>query len=452
MHIIPIESIIISPTRQRREFDADKLQDLISSIEQIGLLQAPILRSTPAGFELVAGERRLRALQDLWALGVTVRYNDNIIEPGTVPYVTLGEIDTLVAEEAELDENIKRADLTWQERAAAHQRLHALRQKQREALQSEPTEAAASEWTVADTAMELHGRSDGAYQDKTRKELIVSEHLNNPEVKAAKSVDEAFKILKKQETTAKNIEIAERIGKTFSSSIHQLHNINCLEWMAAYIDDFADGYEPQIDVILTDPPYGMGADKFNDGGGKLTTIQHHYEDSYENWQRLMSGWCELSYKVCKPQAHAYVFCDIDRFHELKRFMEDAGWYVFRTPLIATKPDSGRVPLPDRGPRRQWEAILYAIKGKKPVTHIYPDVISTTADSQLYHGAQKPIALFKNLLQRSVQAGDVVLDCFAGTGTIIPAAHSFKCKAIVIEQEKEYFGVCLQRVKDLEEGE
>jgi DNA modification methylase len=131
-------------------------------------------------------------------------------------------------------------------------------------------------------------------------------------------------------------------------------------------------------------------------------------------------------------------------------MESAGWYVFRTPMIYIKPNSGRVPLPDQGPRRQWEAILYAIKGKKPVTNIYPDVLYSTADEQLSHGAQKTVSGFKNLLQRSVRPGDVVLDCFAGTGTIIPAAHAFKCRAICIEQEKEYFATCVQRIEKLKE--
>jgi DNA modification methylase len=196
----------------------------------------------------------------------------------------------------------------------------------------------------------------------------------------------------------------------------------------------------------------MGADSFGNAAGKLTGIEHHYDDSYEAWYLLMETWCPLSYQVCKPQAHAYVFCDIDNFPVLRTLMQQAGWYVFRTPFICVKPNSGRVPLPDQGPRRQYETLLYAIKGKKPVTHIYPDVISTTADEQLSHGAQKPIALFKNLLQRSVRPGDTVLDCFAGTGPIIPAAHHFQCKAIVLEKEKEYYAICCERLKALEEGE
>jgi DNA modification methylase len=201
-------------------------------------------------------------------------------------------------------------------------------------------------------------------------------------------------------------------------------------------------------VILTDPPYGMGADSFGDAGGKMTGITHNYDDSYEAWQALMQAWAPLSFAVTKPQAHAYVFCDFDRFHELKSLMQLAGWYVFRTPLIVHKLNSGRVPLPDQGPRRQYELVLYAIKGKKPVTHIYP----VSGDENLSHGAQKPVALYQNLLQRSVRPGDRVLDCFAGTAGTIPAGHSYQCEVTAIEQSPEYYALGLQRLAEIKQEE
>lgn len=448
MRFIPLTEIIIRPARQRQEFEPEAMQELIASIEDRGLMHPPVLRKEPDGWVLVAGERRLRAISQIYALGGGFACDGELVLHGQVPFTNLGDLTDLEAEEAELDENLKRKDLTWQEHAAATARLHKLRVLQRNeenAVTMSLGEVPKLTHTVAETALEIMGRSDGAYQDTVRKEIIVAKHLSNPAIAKAKSADEAFKILRRQEEAQKNVELANEVGATFNASQHDLYNIDCLQFMRNFV-----GAEDLFDVILTDPPYGMDADQFGDGGGKLAGITHQYDDSEESWRELMKQWTVLSYQITKPQAHAYVFCDFDKFHELKAMMQTAGWYVFRTPLIAHKMNSGRVPLPDQGPRRQYELVLYAIKGKKQTTHIYPDVISTSSEASeaTSHGAQKPVALYQNLLQRSVKAGDRVLDTFAGSGTIFEAAHGFRCYATGVELNPEYYGLCLKRLKSL----
>lgn len=430
---IPLSDIIISEGRQRREFQPDALLELSNAIQEGGLMHAIVVRETPQGFVLVAGERRMRAIKDMWMLGGQLRYNGYDIPEGRVPYVTLGDLSPLEAEEAELSENLHRKDLTWQETAAAQARLHSLRSKQ--------AQAEGRIHTAADTAKELTGRSDGSYQAAVRTNLIVAKHLDNPDIAKAKTAAEAVKILKRQEISQKNIQLAHEVGKTFTQSVHEVHNVDCLKWMQAT--------EPnQFDVILTDPPYGMGADTFRDAGG-AQVVTHEYKDDYETFQNLMRQWCALAFRVAKPEAHAYLFCDIDNYHELKRMMQTAGWYVFRTPMILVKPDGNRVPWPDCGPRRNWECILYAIKGKKKTTAIYPDVVTAYGDPGILHGAQKPVAAYRDLLRRSVRPGDTILDSFAGSGTIFPAAHEMKCKAVGLELSPEYYGLCLTRIQGLD---
>jgi DNA modification methylase len=87
--------------------------------------------------------------------------------------------------------------------------------------------------------------------------------------------------------------------------------------------------------------------------------------------------------------------------------------------------------------------LYAIKGKKPVTHIYGDVITATGDPSSIHGARKPVAVFENLLMRSVRPGDAILDPFAGTGTIFRAAIKFQCECVGIEMSASSAGICME---------
>jgi len=461
-----LADIIILDNRQRQEFEPNAMQELFQSMDKNGLMHAPVLREYLGNLVLVAGERRIKTMEDMWALGVPVRYNNQIIPEGRIPYVTLGELSEVDAEEAELDENLRRKDLTWQELAAATERLSNLRKKQfairvdtevrkiedagggQDAIQKLLDSMKAP--TPADIARELNpvssvGKADGelgSMQASVRKQLIVAANLNNPLVQKAKNVDEAFKILKRQEESRTNAALGISVGATFNAGLHEIHNINCLHWMA---DPANRG---RFDVILTDPPYGMGADNFGDGAGRLAGIEHHYDDSPAAFKELMTAWCPLAFAVAKAQAHAYVFCDIEHFLWLREEMRKAGWYVFRTPMINFKTNSGRVPLPDRGPRRQYEILLYAIKGDKPVTHIYPDVIQSQSDENMSHGAQKPVAVYQNLLQRSVRPGDSVLDSFAGSGTIFPAAHTFKVKAVGLEQSAEYFGMGLRRIQDL----
>lgn len=463
---VAISDIVILDNRQRQEFEPNAMQELYDSIRKNGLLHAPVMREYLGQLVLVAGERRLKTIQDMWELGDPVRYNGMIVPEGKVPYTTLGELSELDAEEAELDENLRRKDLTWQEHAAAVEKLGNLRKKQFvEKVNTEVAKVEASGGdgdavqkllnsmkapSTTDLARELNptssaGKSDGelgSIRDNVKKQLIVAQNLSNPAIAKAKNVDEAFKILKREETAKSNSALAAAVGATFSADLHAAYNVNCLHWMA----DPAN--QKQFDVILTDPPYGMGADSFGDGAGRLAGIEHHYDDSPEAFKELMTAWCPLSYAVCKSQAHAYVFCDIEHFLWLREEMRKAGWYVFRTPMINFKTNSGRVPLPDRGPRRQYEILLYAIKGDKPVTHIYPDVIQSQSDENMSHGAQKPVAVYQNLLQRSVRAGDKVLDTFSGSGTIFPAAHTFKVTAVGLEQNTEYFGMGVRRIQDL----
>ena len=452
MNTTPISAVIIRENRQRQEFDPEALQELKNSIEDRGLLHPPVLRREADGLVLVAGERRLKAISEIFDLGGSFSYNGQVFADGLLPFTDMGTLSHLEAEECELDENLKRRDLSWQEHAQAVARLHALRQAQNveraNVLIDEGTsgDLLPEPHTVADTAEELTGRRDGSYQDTIRTEILVAKHLSNPLVAGAKSAGEALKILKKEEQRAKNIELAVEMGASFNAQSHSIFNVNCLDFMS---DPLNQG---KFDVILTDPPYGMGAQDFGDAGGKMTGITHQYDDSYGSWQVLMKSWATLSFGICKPQAHAYVFCDFDRFHELKAFMELAGWYVFRTPIIVYKLNSGRVPLPDRGPRRQYELCLYAIKGNKPTTNIYPDVVAVSGDENLGHGAQKPVALYQNLLQRSVRPGDQVIDTFAGSGTIIPACHTYSVYATALEASPEYYGICLKRAQEVALGD
>jgi ParB family chromosome partitioning protein len=62
---LPVSAIKPNPFQPRREFGEEALKELAASIEASGLLQPVVVRSTHGGYELIAGERRWRAVQRL---------------------------------------------------------------------------------------------------------------------------------------------------------------------------------------------------------------------------------------------------------------------------------------------------------------------------------------------------------------------------------------------------
>lgn len=62
---ISLEEIALSPYQMRRQFAVEEIKELAASIEEVGLIQPIIVRPKGEKYELVAGERRLRALRHL---------------------------------------------------------------------------------------------------------------------------------------------------------------------------------------------------------------------------------------------------------------------------------------------------------------------------------------------------------------------------------------------------
>lgn len=106
---LPVSSVRPNPFQPRTHFDPAELNDLARSIETSGLLQPIVVRAAGAGtYELIAGERRLRAIQQLsWA---------------SVPAV-VKEADDRTLLTLALVENLQRDDLSPIDEAVGYQRL-----------------------------------------------------------------------------------------------------------------------------------------------------------------------------------------------------------------------------------------------------------------------------------------------------------------------------------------
>lgn len=106
---IPIDQIDPNPRQPREVFADDALEELTTSVRELGVLQPLLVRVMPSGrYELIAGERRLRAAR---AAGLE-----------TVPVVVV-ETDERGSLERALVENLHREDLNAIEEAAAYKQL-----------------------------------------------------------------------------------------------------------------------------------------------------------------------------------------------------------------------------------------------------------------------------------------------------------------------------------------
>lgn len=106
---IPMEKIRAGTFQPRRTFSPEALSELVASVREKGILQPVLVRPTPDGYELVAGERRFRAAE---AAGLS-----------SIPAVVRKFTDREALEVA-LVENVQRADLNPIELAEGYQRLH----------------------------------------------------------------------------------------------------------------------------------------------------------------------------------------------------------------------------------------------------------------------------------------------------------------------------------------
>ena len=106
--MIPEQEIMPNPTQPRRHFDRQELANLAQSIRANGILQPVTVRTIPGGYELIAGERRLRAAR---LAGLT-----------HIPCILINADDRKTAL-LSLLENLQRQDLSFFEEADAIQKL-----------------------------------------------------------------------------------------------------------------------------------------------------------------------------------------------------------------------------------------------------------------------------------------------------------------------------------------
>ncbi len=422
MRTILITDIVIPP-RQRESIEPQPLQELKGSILSKGLMHCPLLSQKPDGtFHLVAGERRLTAMKELHEDGHVFLYDKTEVPKGHIPFSIISDLTEADLAEAELEENVLRADLTFMEQAQARALIHELRTRQN------PTQ------TVADTARELSirsGKSEVAERDHLTRALEVVKHAQNPRVKAAKSLKEAHRIVVDDIAASLRAELV-KVGAV--ATPHKVILGDCIIEMPKL-------GASSFDTILCDPPYGINADDMK------KSAKHHYDDSPENALAVCKHIIQQGFRLLKPRGNLYLFCDIEHFLTLREYAAQQAFTPFRTPIIWQKGIDGQTPWGKTGFVRTYEIFALFTKGAKGIKFPSPDIkeFKRPPRSDRIHAAEKPVDLLAHLLSIAGDIGDHVLDPCCGSGPIFEASTQQKMIATGIEIDPSYHALACSRL-------
>ena len=441
IYAINPSEIFVREDRHRQLFKRKPLEELIDSIRDTGQTQPGVCYQNPDGqLELIIGERRLRACL---LLQVPFKYYDK----GKVK-------DPILLEQIQLEENLIRENLEWKEELKAKKKMHDILQKRF----GETSPGRMGGHTLEDTANHI-GVGDSILQE----DIVLAGFLSIPEVASAKNKTTAKKIVKRlvqqvqrRETLDKALSTAEKLPiekaplteqaraearliekqrspeekaeliekrKELSPMEKQLiyYNQRCLLGeMEQRLSNFKD---ESFDIVCFDPPWGVEFDAVRKAGGGTKD----YVDEAEFFLKKIDEWLALIYQKMKPDSHLYMFFGIVKHQLIYDVLETIGFSTNRMPLIWHKKGAHVTRNPLVWPGRSYEPIAYARKGSKPlVKQGAPDVIETpmpTPSLKDIHPSAKHPQIYKELLLRSAQPSDTILDPMAGSGMFGVAAES-----------------------------
>jgi len=194
-----------------------------------------------------------------------------------------------------------------------------------------------------------------------------------------------------------------------------------------------------VDLILSDPPYGINyATNNREKGHKMTKPVANDKDLSvvaEVWPSVMA--------LLKEDRHWYAFASPRRLAEVEKI------YGKPKQIIAwDKGNDGTMGDLKSGFAEAWEAICYGMKGRRELRGKRSKTIiryDWSSRRDPVHPTIKPVPLLRKLIEFSSDEGEVVFDPFMGSGTTLMAAKKTRRGAVGIELEEEYCELAADRL-------
>lgn len=194
-----------------------------------------------------------------------------------------------------------------------------------------------------------------------------------------------------------------------------------------------------IDLIVTDPPYGMGyqSNFSTTKAGKDIAQKIEDDGDIDSALKLFVEVMVPLLEKCQPDCDVYVFAHWDLAEFFKDTMRAIGLTV-PNQLIWNKGEPGLGDL-DGNWGLGYEVILYGKRGRRKIPKRRGAVI--TCDkvpvNKIIHPTEKPVKLLKELITMSSNAGDFVVDPFSGSGAVSVACMELGRDSLAMDLNAEY---------------
>ncbi len=244
--------------------------------------------------------------------------------------------------------------------------------------------------------------------------------------------------------------------------VDALYEGDCIDIMKGWPDGC-------IDHCITDPPYNMS--KKNGLGWAFSS---HVTMNAE-WDIFPRGayldfcraWLSEVCRVVKPNGNLFIFGSFHNIYDLGHLLQDLDRKIVNS-IVWFKPNA-QPNITRRTLTESTEHIIWACNGPKDEAagwvFNYEVAKRLNAGKQMRnlwsipypsvgerrygkHPSQKALAVIAKIILIATRPGEVVLDCFSGTGTTGVAAQSFGRRYLMIERDPEYNRIARMRLRDV----
>jgi DNA modification methylase len=230
----------------------------------------------------------------------------------------------------------------------------------------------------------------------------------------------------------------------------ELKHLSCFDYLKTLKSD-------SIDLVVIDPPYEVSRDT-NFAAGEETgrdVDRFRMSMDFGDWDNNFTGLdvvIKECYRVLKKSGTLICFYDLWKITILKEYFDKAKFKQIR---FIEWQKTNPVPINSKLNylTNSREIAVTGVKCGKPVFHseydngIYKHPIYH--DKNRFHPTQKPIKLIEELIEKHSNKGDVVLDCFSGSGTTAIACINTYRNFVGCEISREYFEKSVERISSID---